>query len=147
MHKIILILSVFVLLISKAGNFNHISYAHKFTELGVSADKLPRNALVIYGNYPLAYLSEPLGASNVYMNRPGDKGSQFNERRRSAAVSKFRDSGRDIFLIDKNPEEMRKDNADWLNKYALAIGTCLTFNNTPRQIMCRLIKNESANVK
>jgi hypothetical protein len=146
-HKIILILSILVLLISKAGNFNHIGYAHKFTELGIPADKLPQNALVIYGNYPMAYLSEPLGASNVYMNRPGDKGSQFNERRRSATVIKFRDSKRDIFLIDKNPEEMRKDNAEWLTKYALAIGTCLTFNNTPRQIMCHLIKSEAANAK
>ena len=146
-HKAMLMISILVLLISKAGNFNHIGYAHKFTELGIPADKLPQNALVIYGNYPMAYLSEPLGASNVYMNRPGDKGSQFNERRRSATVIKFRDSKRDIFLIDKNPEEMRKDNAEWLTKYALAIGTCLTFNNTPRQIMCRLIKSEAANAK
>jgi hypothetical protein len=62
-------------------------------------------------------------------------------------VIKFRDSGHDIFLIDKNPEEMSKDNAEWLTKYALAIGTCLTFNNTPRQIMCRLIKSETVNAK
>ena len=146
-HKILLVVSLFVLLISKAGNFDHISYVHKFVELGVPANKLPQNALVIYGSYPLAYLSEPLGASNIYMNRPGDVNSEFNEQRKKSAVMEFIDTKRNIFLIDKNPEEMRKDNAEWLTKYALTIGSCLTFNNTPRQIMCRLIKSEVANVK
>lgn len=146
-HKVILIISIFVLLTSKAGNFNHISYAYKFTDLGISGTQLPHNALVIYGNYPMAYLSEPLGSSNIYMNRPGDKGSKFNEARKQAALDKFSSSGQDIFLIDKNPEEMSIDNAAWLNDYSLKIGKCLTFNNTARQIMCRLIYSDKANVK
>lgn len=146
-HKVILIVSILVLLISKAGNFNHISYAHKFTDLGISEAQLPQNSLVIYGNYPMAYLSEPLGSSNIYMNRPGDKGSKFNESRKRVALGQFIGSGREIFLIDKNPEEMSIDNAAWLNDYSLKIGKCLTFNNTARQIMCRLIYSGKANVK
>lgn len=146
-HKIILTISIVVLLISKAGNFNHIGYAHKFTDLGIPDTELPHNALVIYGNYPMAYLSEPLGSSNVYMNRPGDKGSKFNEARKQQALIQFSRSGRDVFLIDKNPEEMLADNALWLEVYSLKIGKCLTFNNTPRQIMCRLIYTDKSNVK
>lgn len=146
-HKVILMISIFVLLISKAGNFNHISYAHKFTDLGVPEAQLPQNALVVYGNYPMAYLSEPLGSSNIYMNRPNDSSSRFNDLRKHKALSQFIGSGREIFLIDKNPEEMSIDNAAWLNDYSLKIGKCLTFNNTARQIMCSLIYSDKANVK